>query len=652
MPEIARVRRALRRPPGYIVRRLSEEALRELDRAVLQAARHDRGPLASGRVAPRNAESVSAANALAIAPWRDALRVIASDPDACAALGRRAERALERRVEVFGDDPVPAGIPPRWSTDIHSGDAWPRGYYRRLEIADLERASDVKVPWELSRLRHVVALAQGSALGSREALQALEDDLADWRRANPVGWSVNWTCAMEVALRAVNLICADAVLLAAGVRWRGRPALVASLYQHGWFLARNLEVSDLNGNHFLADGVGLVWLGRYFGALGHGPRWSATGAQMVRRAAAEQILHDGLDHEGSLAYHVLVLEMFLVARVAAAGALADIDERLVAMVSAARDVAGPRGEVPNLGDDDGGRVLALSDVPSRDARRVLALASALLDTSTPFESAVPDDALWLTGRRPRVSPAREPRLFAAAGLAIMGDDDDHVAFDAGPVGFRGRGGHGHLDAMSFEAVIGGHVAVRDSGTATYTRDPALRNRLRGPEAHSVVVVDGLPYARLGPGLWEVRGDAPPTILASTFAHEAHEVRAVQELPARNGAARHERALTWHPGELQVNDTVTAPAGSEIAAYLHVPAGCELGAEGLLSAHHRYVLEAPEGVVAELVCVPCSKRYGSVGTAGCAVLRLKGTGAPVSWRWRIEARCHPATLSEGERRDGR
>jgi hypothetical protein len=343
MPEVARVRRILRRPPGYVVRRLREEAMRELDRAVLQAALRGRGPLAPSRVAPRDAEAVTAANALSIAPWSDALQAIAADADMCGMVEQRAARALERRVELFGDAPVEVGIPPAWSTDIHSGHAWPTGYYRRLEIADLGRASDVKVPWELSRLRYAVALAQGAALGSEAALRALQDDLADWRRANPVGWSVNWTCAMEVALRAVNLICVDALLLAAGVRWEGRTALVASLYQHGWFLARNLEISDINGNHFLADAVGLVWLGRYFGS--DGQRWLATGSKMVRSAAREQILADGLDHEGSLAYHVLVLEMFLVARVAAGDALADIDEQLVAMADAASDFVSPQGEV-------------------------------------------------------------------------------------------------------------------------------------------------------------------------------------------------------------------------------------------------------------------------------------------------------------------
>jgi anti-sigma regulatory factor (Ser/Thr protein kinase) len=48
-----------------------------------------------------------------------------------------------------------------------------------------------------------------------------------------------------------------------------------------------------------------------------------------------EILDDGLDHEGSLPYHLLVLEMFLVARVAAGSALASIDEALRRMLDAA-----------------------------------------------------------------------------------------------------------------------------------------------------------------------------------------------------------------------------------------------------------------------------------------------------------------------------
>ena len=454
---------------------------------------------------------------------------------------------------------------------------------------------------------------------------------------------------MEVALRAVNLICVDGILAAAGAELAGRDRLVASLYRHGWFLARNLEVSDVNGNHYTANAVGLVWLGRYFGPIGEAPRWAKRGAAMIRAAAHEQVLADGLDHEGSLPYHLLVLEMLLLAR-AVAPELGDIDGVLRRMTAATCLVAGPGGWVPDLGDDDGGRVAAFGDSPSRDAQRVLALAGALLGDAPAARTgrAVPGDVAWLLGPRGLSRLAEladapggreQAGLLASGGVAVLGDGDDRVVADVGPVGFRGRGGHGHLDALSFEARLGGAVVVRDSGTGSYTGDPALREELRDATAHSVVLVDGLSYAQLGGAeqLWTVRGDAAPRDVSLQIGDAHHVLRARQTLPAARGSAELERTLAWSPGRLVCVDRLAAPAGARVEHLLQVPDGVTLtGTSEALGPTARYRVSGPE---AALDLVPCraSDRYGSVRAAIRLVFSYRSEGLPAEVEWVIEAR---------------
>ena len=187
------------------------------------------------------------------------------------------------------------------------------------------------------------------------------------------------------------------------------------------------------------------------------------------------------------------------------------------MLAALSIVAAPDGTVPALGDDDGGRALALSDAPSHDARRVLALGGSLLGEgdAQPVAEAWALDAAWLAGpdrvRLPAAPDRTRPRQLEASGVVVLGNGRDHVVVDVGPIGFRGLGGHGHLDALSLEARLAGHLAVPDSGTGTYTRDPSLRNRLRDAAAHTLVVLDDRPYARIGgvEALWSVSGDAVP-----------------------------------------------------------------------------------------------------------------------------------------------
>jgi hypothetical protein len=453
-----------------------------------------------------------------------------------------------------------------------------------------------------------------------------------------MGFTVNWTVGMEVALRALNLICIDGILTSHDQPQKGRDRMVASLYQHGWFLARNLEVSDCNGNHYLACAIGLVWLGRYFGEIGDGPRWHRRGVDMVRTAAAEQILPDGLDHEGSLPYHLLVLEMFLLALVAADTELAAIEPSVRAMLETAERVIAPNGEFPDLGDDDGGRVTAFCDAPSRDARRVTALGAALLrqPLAVPDPTTWPQDALWLGGTAEITEAPRSPTPFhlGSGGLVVMGRDADHVVIDVGPVGFRGRGGHGHLDAMSFVAWLGGEPVIRDSGTGSYTGDPALRNLLRDVFAHTTVILDDLPYARVGGEgqLWSVEGDAPPETLSVGEDAGGQWVRARQELPCAAGRGTFERLLRWTPGAVSWTDTVNAPAGTLIRQVTQLPRGVRTVPDGFEWEVVRYRVRAPSEAKLQSTAVRCSNRYGSVIKAPRAevTLRSMGSGCKIEW----------------------
>jgi hypothetical protein len=648
----ARGRRALRKPPRYLAWRLAEAVRREAQRVSLRAARGGRGRLAAQRILAADngaALALTRTNVVTLGAWEPAAADIRADPALHGPLSNRADLAERRVVELFGEEPVPAGIPPRWNEDVRNGMGWPLEHYGTIDYRNPGRSSDVKIAWELSRLRHLVHLAQGFAVTSEARYsRAIDEDLLDWNRSNPLGRSVSWSSAMEVALRAVNLVCVDGIALSRSEDGETRAVLVAALYQHGWFLLRNLEISDLNGNHFLANAVGLLWLGRYFEGFGEAARWTKTGRRMALEAARDQIFPDGVDHEGSLPYHVLVLELLLLARHAGGEALVGLDPTLTQMLDALCSFAGPEGRVPNLGDDDGGRVAAFSDTPSRDARRVLALGAALLGHRWAAECAGEkhwEDALWLLGREAieRVEPeasSRPPkRHFAHSGLLVLGEGPDHVVLDAGPVGFRGRGGHGHLDAMSFEALLGGELAVRDSGTGSYTGDPALRETLRDVRAHTVVVVDDLPYARLGgeQQLWLIEGDSPPSVVAEELTDGFHRVVVEQQLPASGGSALHRRDLVWRAGQLDWTDEVQAPRGASIRHYVQLPPGCRIDGDGVEHRLFSYQADLPANATLTLERAPWSEHYGSVQEATRAAVSYLATDQQSVVHWGVRRR---------------
>jgi hypothetical protein len=642
---MSRLRRIARKPPSYVLRRLGQELSQELHQHELKACLAGRGPLTFARIVPGGTElaaAQTAGRAMRMGAFKQTIARYRIDEGLRAQVQRRAALAVERRTELFGGELLATGIPPAWNTDPHTGDRWPTGFHRRLDVFDIQRPTDVKLVWELSRLRHCVALAQAVVvLDDEQALQALAVDLADWRSSNPLGWTVNWTVGMEVALRAVNLICIDGVLLAGERELPGRDALVASLYQHGWFLRRNLEIGDINGNHFLANAVGLLWLGVYFGGVGEGEEWLRQGVRMTLQAAREQVLDDGLDHEGSLPYHLLVSEMFLMALVVAAEHLREIEDPLWRMLDAAVAVTDEQGRVPDLGDDDGGRVAAFADSPSGDGRRVLALGAALLKhpgAAQRSRGGACEDAVWLVGAH-RLAESRELRApprqtapvhFSSAGLVVMDVGPGHrVVLDAGPIGFRGRGGHGHLDALSFVAWLDGELALRDSGTGSYTGDWRLRDELRGASAHNVVVIDDLPYAHVGgqSALWTIEGDSPPEIM--TLEGDAEQQRLVvrQALPCARGSASVERRLRVRRGTLEWCDLVSAPAGAVVRHYVQLPDACSLRGGEL--CHPRLTYEGFWPAQSSLTVSSCrwSTAYGSTRLGQRATLTYRSTGLP-------------------------
>lgn len=649
VPSVGRLRRALRTPPRRLAQRARQEASHGLHEAVLRVALGGRGPLAPSALPPGGLDGALARTAQvtrALGAWRVAIEATAADDELAGRVRRRARRVLDGHAELFGRGTRTVGRPPPWHLDWPTGERWPRARARQVPYAQLDRGSDVKLTWELSRLRDCVALAQAAAvLEDDECLAALDLEVRSWMDENPVGYGVNWACAMEVALRAVNLICVDAILLSRPSANSMREPLVRSLYQHGWFLLRNLEISGTNGNHFLADAVGLVWLGRCFAGIGEGDRWLRRGREMVLEAATEQVLSDGLDHEGALPYHVLVMEMFAVALAADPDGLAAIVPTLRSMADATCDFVDRDGRVPDIGDDDGGRVLAFSDAPSRDARRVLRLVGALVEHPRALAvagSEHPEDSLWLLGTLPGPPPDRQraaaaPRRLADGGVVVLGDGSDHVVVDVGPVGFRGIGGHGHLDAMSFEATIGGRLAVRDSGTGSYTGDRGLRDELRAAAAHNVVLVDGLSYAALGETLWTIAGDSVPEVVELKGDERRQSLVARQRLPADGGSAQLERRLEWRPGSVEWVDRVSAPAGARVEHLLQLPDDVRQAKAGLRSAAFEYLLRAPAGAELSLEPVRWSDTYASLRSGRRARVGYVATDAVGEVAWTVRNR---------------
>lgn len=394
-----------------------------------------------------------------------------------------------------------------WLRDPLSGALWPLAFHADVQLFRGD-GSDARVLWEVNRLPQLLTLARAFAVTGDERY-ALEifTQLAAWREQNPLGRGANWACAMEVALRAMNLLAVFELLRRSPLFDGERlSAFLQTFEQHGAHIRRNLEFSYIStSNHYLSDVAGLFWLGIMLPELEAAREWRAFGLRELLREMDKQVLADGADSEASTGYHRLVLELFLYSFVLARANQIEIEERywqkLREMLSYVRAYLRPDGRAPLVGDTDSGQVLPLINRHADEHGPVLALGACVFKEprfklASP-ENFLPEEVLWVLGEEgvrdyQNLAETNEEvgsQAFTEAGTYLMRERDLYLLFNASGNGLRGRGSHGHNDALSLEVSACGTSFIIDPGTFVYSADLDERQLFRSVAYHSTVEVD-------------------------------------------------------------------------------------------------------------------------------------------------------------------
>jgi hypothetical protein len=321
------------------------------------------------------------------------------------------------------------------------------------------------------------------------------------------------------------------------------------------------------------------------------------------------VYDDGVDFEASAAYHRLVGELFLLPALYREQLGLDVPEayrrRLEAMARFTLALTGPDGLTPLWGDADDARALPLDLRPPRDHRGFPRL-------------------LGLERREPRSAAFRD------GGVYVLASGRDHVVIDCGPVGLAGRGGHGHNDCLSFEAVLDGVRVVIDSGSYVYTASPAERNRFRATAAHNTPMVDGAELNRIPESLWQLENDARPEPLVAEGLRFRGAHTGYLRLP---DPVRPVRTIALDPGlhALLVHDSFEAAAGHRIEIPFHLdPALDPLPADEGVALEPGFVLrwasDEPWECAVEDTWV--SPSYGVRLPSKRVVLRRSGIPVPI------------------------
>ncbi len=454
------------------------------------------------------------------APWTPASLRAALDlhlPGEAERATARAEDAAGGRIAVFGRVVAvarPVGRGTDWQLDPVNGGRF-AGWAPSRALPPAP-GLDTRLAWAVGRGEQWVAIAQGAVLDPRrrrDLAAAVGASVSDFVAENPVGHGVQWTSPMEAGLRAWNLVLSLWLLSAAGVPPGPDLAVDAArlLVATGRFVLANLEDdAAVPDSRLAADWLGLLACAEGLPEWPESARWRALARAGLTAALREQVHDDGTSRDGALPYQRLAAEVFAAGAILAHGARRPVGRvfarRLAALLGATRALLSAGGDVPQIGEADAPRVLALRDRAPTDAANLMPLGAALLRDPSLLAAPGPGDAAdvaWLLGPRPLAAlaaarPGRSPRSasFAAAGVHVLRRGPFEVFVSCGPNGQHGVGGHSHNDKLSLELRAHGELAVCDGGTPATGAGPELRDAFRSTRAHATVVVDGLEQAPL------------------------------------------------------------------------------------------------------------------------------------------------------------
>ena len=220
-----------------------------------------------------------------------------------------------------------------WQLDFKSGYRWREDCWSPDIPFGEKDGVDVKVPWELARMQHLVILSLADALARAERTSDAEtaetelqrsfrNQVLDFIATNPPNFGVNWRCSMDVAIRAANWVVAYGLFRANGARFDApfEKILTQSLIDHGRHITTHLEFyPEGRSNHYLADIAGLAFIAASLPATNEANSWLAFAAQEIQGETQFQFNEDGSNFEGSTSYHCLSLEMTTAATALLAG---------------------------------------------------------------------------------------------------------------------------------------------------------------------------------------------------------------------------------------------------------------------------------------------------------------------------------------------
>lgn len=276
-----------------------------------------------------------------------------------------------------------------WQLDVISKFEWStRNHWTKsLKIIGLSNGVDIKTPWEFGRLYHLPQLAlmaENDSEYHKTSIIEFKNVVLDFYANNPLYYGVQWACAMDVSIRAVNLILSYQLFKKNdknGFLNKEFDSYFSDLiFIHGKYIFNHLEKEPgFSNNHYFSNICGLLFISSFI-KTDKTNKWMIYSINEFCLEFDKQFNSDGSNFEASTAYHFLVSEMVLYSTALLLGLKSNIidqinshkfikvnnnqiefseifENKLSNVFNFCRTVIDPNDNIIQIGDNDSGRFL-------------------------------------------------------------------------------------------------------------------------------------------------------------------------------------------------------------------------------------------------------------------------------------------------------
>ncbi len=353
---------------------------------------------------------------------------------------------------------------------------------------------DIKGVWEASRFDWVVTFSQSIKSGDSASTEKINLWLLDWVKNNQPYLGPNWKCGQEASIRVMHLGLASLLL---DQVTDTEPALLSLIKAHLKRISPTIMYAIAQDNNHGTSEAAALFIGGSWLLLNEdsdGLLYQKLGRKWLEDRAQKLIADDGSFSQYSMNYHRVMLDTYcLVEFWRNRFELPEFSEKLYSKLKKSTLwlftwVEPTEGDTPNLGANDGAKLMPLTNTDYRDFRPTVQLASALFFSKSAYAQQGSYDGVlsWLgIVKYKQALLITYSKDFPDGGFAYLKQGTARLLFRYPNFKFRPS----QCDGLHVDLWVADQNLLRDGGTYSYNAGDQYVDYYGGAKSHNVIAFD-------------------------------------------------------------------------------------------------------------------------------------------------------------------